>query len=54
VSSLEQRSSEYFSIHQGAIRDAKFNSSGDQLLLTASIDKTLKLTSILSNACVQT
>lgn len=54
VSSLSTRSSEYISIHQSAIRDAKFNPSGDRLLLTGSTDKTLKLTSVLSNSCVQT
>ncbi|XP_066925318.1 E3 ubiquitin-protein ligase rfwd3.S-like [Clytia hemisphaerica] len=53
VSSLEQRSSEYISIHSNTIRDAKFNPTGDRLLLTASVDKTLKLTSVLSNSMVQ-
>ena len=57
VSSLESRSSEYIPIHQSTIRDAKFNHSGDNLVLTASIDKTLKLTnthdstSVLSYKC---
>lgn len=52
VCSLESRSSEYIRIHQKPIRDAKFNNTGDQLILTASIDKTLKLTSALNNSTV--
>jgi len=53
ISSLDSRSSEYIRIHQKGIRDAKFNQSGDELLLTASLDRTLKITSMLSNSIVQ-
>merc|ERR1719494_35668 len=53
VSSLESRTSEYIRIHQKPIRDMTFSPDGDQLLLTASVDKTLKLTSVLSNSVVQ-
>lgn len=53
VSSLEARSSEYVSIHQNTIRDVSFNTRGDRLLLSASMDKTVKITSMTSNTVVQ-
>jgi len=53
VSSLESRSSEYVSIHQNVIRDLRFNPKGDRLLLSVSIDKFVKLTSMTSNTVVQ-
>ncbi len=53
MSSLESRSSEYVSIHQKVVRDVCFNSRGDKLLLSASMDKSLKLTSMASNTVVQ-
>eukprot|EP00794_Sanderia_malayensis_P016869 gene16869-18573_t len=53
VSSLESRTSEYVSIHQNVIRDVSFNSRGGRLLLSASMDKSLKLTSMTSNTVVQ-
>eukprot|EP00795_Rhopilema_esculentum_P013035 gene13035-3810_t len=52
VSSLESRTSEYVPVHQSCIRDICFNSSGDRLLLSASMDKTLKITSMTSSMVV--
>lgn len=54
ISSLDARSTEFISVHQKTIRDMKFNQTGDQLLLTGSMDKTLKITSVISNSVVQT
>ena len=52
VSSLDSRCSEFISIHQNVIRDAKFNNTCDRLLLTASTDKTVKISNMLSNSVV--
>ena len=52
MSSLESRTSEYVPVHQSCIRDICFNSSGDRLLLSASMDKTLKITSMTSSMVV--
>lgn len=52
VSSLEARSSEYIPIHSSCVRDAKFNHTGDNLLLTASTDKTMKITNVLDRSTV--
>lgn len=55
VNVLDFRPSDYIPIHQKQIRDVCFGRDRlDGLVLTASIDKTVKLTSILSNSCVQT
>ena len=53
VSGLELRSSEFVSIHQGVLRDVVFGPEGDGLVLSASMDKTLKLTRMVSNTVVQ-
>ena len=53
VSGLELRSSEFVSIHQGVLRDVVFGPEGDGLVLTAAMDKTMKLTSMVSNTVVQ-
>ncbi|XP_065653749.1 E3 ubiquitin-protein ligase rfwd3.S-like [Hydra vulgaris] len=52
VSSLDSRCSEFISIHQNVIRDSKFNNTCDRLLLTASTDKTIKVSNMLSNSVV--
>ncbi|RMX38139.1 hypothetical protein pdam_00022706 [Pocillopora damicornis] len=54
VSSLDSKHCEFVRIHQKAVRDVAFNNRGDGLLLTASMDKTVRVTSMLSNAVVQT
>ncbi|XP_020608909.1 E3 ubiquitin-protein ligase RFWD3-like [Orbicella faveolata] len=54
VSSLDSKHCEYVRIHQKAVRDVAFNCRGDGLLLTASMDKTVRVTSMLSNTVVQT
>lgn len=45
---------QYIAIHSQSIRDLAFNSQSDGLLLSASMDRTLKLTSLLTNSVVQT
>ena len=45
---------EYVAAHGGVIRDAEFNPVGNGLVLTASMDKTCRLTSIHSNSNVLT
>lgn len=47
-------SGQYIPIHSKQIRGLAFNSRSDGLLLSASMDCTLKLTSLLSNSVVQT
>ncbi|EDO47854.1 predicted protein, partial [Nematostella vectensis] len=54
VSSLDVKHSEFVRIHQKPIRDACFSCQGDGLLLTAGMDKTIQITSMLSNTVVQT
>ncbi|PFX34109.1 E3 ubiquitin-protein ligase RFWD3-like [Stylophora pistillata] len=54
VSSLDSKHCEFVRIHQKAVRDVAFNNRGDGLLLTASMDKTVRVTSMLSNTVVQT
>ncbi len=53
MSTVEMHHSEYVPLHNGCIRDVAFNPTGDGMVLTASVDKTLKLTSMKSNAVVQ-
>ncbi|KAK3735543.1 hypothetical protein QZH41_016125, partial [Actinostola sp. cb2023] len=53
VSSLDVKRSEFVQIHQKPVRDACFSCQGDGLLLTAAMDKTIKITSMLSNTVVQ-
>ncbi|XP_019630805.1 PREDICTED: E3 ubiquitin-protein ligase RFWD3-like isoform X1 [Branchiostoma belcheri] len=54
VSAMDLRSVQYVSVHSKAIRDICFSGRVDGLMLTASIDKTLKITSLMSNTVVQT
>lgn len=53
VSLLDFKSSEFILIHQGEIRDIAFHNC-DALVLSASQDKSVKLTSVLTNSVVQT
>ena len=53
MSSLDVKRSEFVQIHQKPVRDACFSCQGDGLLLTAAMDKTIKITSMLSNTVVQ-
>ena len=50
--SLESTSVEYFNIHDKPIRDIKFSPFEDGIILTASMDKTLRLSSTRSNSVV--
>ena len=51
---LDFKSCEYVSLHTKMIRDIAFNTANpDGILLSCSMDKQLKMTSILSNAAVQ-
>ena len=55
VSILDYRSSQYVAIHSKMIRDMAFNSTQqDGILLSAAMDKTLRMTSLFSNTVVQT
>ncbi|XP_068709134.1 E3 ubiquitin-protein ligase rfwd3.S-like [Montipora capricornis] len=54
VSSLDSKHCEFVQIHQKPLRDVAFSCRGDGLLLTAAMDKTVRVTSILSNTVVQT
>ncbi|XP_061631026.1 E3 ubiquitin-protein ligase RFWD3 isoform X2 [Phyllopteryx taeniolatus] len=54
VSLAHIRSSQYVPIHGAQIRGLCFNRQNDGLLLSASLDSTLKLTSLLANTVVQT
>ena len=54
VSSLDSKHCEFVRIHQKPLRDVAFSCRGDGLLLTAGMDKTVRVTSMLSNAVVQT
>ena len=53
LNSVDFKTSQYVAIHSQAIRDVVFHSA-HSLLLTASLDKTMKLTSLSSNAIAQT
>ncbi|KAK2566406.1 E3 ubiquitin-protein ligase RFWD3 [Acropora cervicornis] len=53
VSSLDSKHCEFVRIHQKPLRDAAFSCRGDGLLLTAAMDKTVRVTSMLSNTVVQ-
>ncbi|XP_070565742.1 E3 ubiquitin-protein ligase rfwd3.L-like [Ptychodera flava] len=54
ISMLDMKSSQYVTIHTKMLRDCCFNNRQDGLLLSTSIDKTVKITSLLSNTVVQT
>lgn len=47
------RHSEYVGVHSGVIRDVCFSPCGDGMVLTASMDKSVTLTSMQANAMVQ-
>ena len=50
---MDLRYNEYVGVHSGVIRDVSFSPLGDGMVLTASMDKTIKLTSMQANAMVQ-
>lgn len=55
LSTLDFRVNEYIAVHEKQIRDVCFRQDClDGLVLTASMDKTVKLTSVISNAAVLT
>ncbi|XP_074660083.1 E3 ubiquitin-protein ligase rfwd3.L-like [Tubulanus polymorphus] len=55
VSCLDLRATQYTAVHQNSIRDIAVHPlSHDSLLLSGSLDKTVKLTSLISNTVVQT
>ena len=53
-STLDRSHGEYVAAHTGVIRDAVFSPRGDGLVLTASMDKSCRLTSLNSNSNVLT
>lgn len=53
-STLDLGHGEYVATHTGVIRDAVFSPLGDGLVLTASKDKSCRLTSLHSNSNVLT
>ena len=50
---MDLRHSEYVGVHNGVIRDVCFSPRGDGMVLTASMDKSIRLTSMQANAMVQ-
>lgn len=54
VSMVNMKSSQYVHIHSKQIRGLSFNRQNDSLLLSAALDNTVKLTSLLTNTVVQT
>ncbi|XP_033638921.1 E3 ubiquitin-protein ligase RFWD3-like [Asterias rubens] len=54
VSATDHRCTQYVPIHTSVIRSLTFNGRNDGLMLTGSTDKTLKMTSLVSNTVVQT
>ena len=50
---MDLRQSEYVGVHSGVIRDVCFSPRGDGMVLTASMDKSIRLTSMQANAMVQ-
>ncbi|KAM9377285.1 E3 ubiquitin-protein ligase rfwd3.S isoform 2-T2 [Pholidichthys leucotaenia] len=54
VSVVNMRASQYVPIHIKQIRGMSFNRQNDSLLLSAALDGTIKLTSLLTNTVVQT
>ncbi|XP_039979377.1 E3 ubiquitin-protein ligase RFWD3-like, partial [Xiphias gladius] len=54
VSVVTMKASQYIPIHGKQIRGLSFNRQNDSLLLSAALDNTLKLTSLLTNTVVQT
>lgn len=55
ISSLDFKTSQYLTIHSKTIRDVSFHPVVDDgVLLSCALDKTVKMTSVISNAVVQT
>jgi E3 ubiquitin-protein ligase RFWD3 len=55
LSCLDFKTASYTTLHQKAIRGMSFHQNVDDgILLSCSMDKTVKLTSILTNTIVQT
>ncbi|CAL8360764.1 unnamed protein product [Lota lota] len=54
VSMVNMKASQYVPIHSKQIRGLAFNTRDDSLMLSASLDNTLKITSLLTNTVVQT
>ncbi|XP_078138998.1 E3 ubiquitin-protein ligase rfwd3.S [Centroberyx gerrardi] len=54
VSLVNMKACQYVPIHSKQIRGLSFNRQNDSLLLSAALDKTVKLTSLLTNTVVQT
>lgn len=54
VSVVTMKASQYVPIHSKQIRGLSFNRQNDSLLLSAALDNTIKLTSLLTNTVVQT
>ncbi|KAF8766457.1 E3 ubiquitin-protein ligase RFWD3 like protein [Argiope bruennichi] len=53
ISTLDMKPSEFVLVHQKPIRDMSFHCH-DGLVLTASLDKSLKITNVLTNSVVHT
>ncbi|KAK9516156.1 hypothetical protein VZT92_024109 [Zoarces viviparus] len=54
VNVVNMKASQYVPIHSKQIRGLSFNRQNDSLLLSAALDNTIKLTSLLTNTVVQT
>ncbi|XP_071122064.1 E3 ubiquitin-protein ligase rfwd3.S-like isoform X1 [Mytilus edulis] len=55
ISTLDFKTSQYLTIHSKTIRDVSFHPNVDDgILLSCALDKTVKMTSVISNAVVQT
>lgn len=54
MSIVNMKASQYVPIHSKQIRGLSFNRQNDSLLLSAALDNTIKLTSLLTNTVVQT
>ncbi|XP_069460174.1 E3 ubiquitin-protein ligase RFWD3 [Ambystoma mexicanum] len=54
ISAANMKSSQYVPIHSKQIRGLAFSNRSDGLLLSAALDNTIKLTSLLTNTVVQT
>ncbi|KAG9474780.1 hypothetical protein GDO78_003310, partial [Eleutherodactylus coqui] len=54
LSAANMKSSQYVPIHSKQIRGLAFSNRSDGLLLSAALDNTVKLTSLLTNTVVQT
>ncbi|KAM6972961.1 E3 ubiquitin-protein ligase rfwd3.S [Aplochiton taeniatus] len=54
VSTVNLKAGQYVAIHGKQIRGLAFNKQADSLLLSAALDSTIKLTSLLTNTVVQT